>query len=47
VQVFFVDKQTLKQIEKSDDHGNAIIKELKSENEARGINPTEIPSIKD
>jgi len=45
VQVFFVDKETFGRIDKSDDHGNAILRTLESENKVRNINPKEIPPL--
>jgi len=45
VQVFFVDKKTLKLINQSDDHGNEIIRKLKSENEEKNINIKIIPKV--
>lgn len=45
VQVFFVDKETFEKIDKSDDHGNEIIRGLKSDNELKNINPKEIPPL--
>lgn len=45
VQVFFVDKDTFNRIDQSDDHGNAIIRSLESENKKLGINYQEVPSF--
>jgi len=45
VQVYFVDKDIFSKIIESEDHGNSIIRSLKSENEIRGINPIEVPDI--
>lgn len=38
VQVYFVDDNTYRQIKESEDHGFSILKNLKSENQRRGIN---------
>ncbi|MCH7641227.1 hypothetical protein IID22_03460 [Patescibacteria group bacterium] len=46
IQVFFVDDETFERIDKSDDHGNEIIRGLKSENELKNINPKEIPPFR-
>jgi len=45
IQVFFVDKETSEKIQKSNDHGNKIIRGLESENKKRGENFTKIPDI--
>lgn len=47
VQVFFVDKDTLEKIDKSDDHGNEIIRGLESENKKLDKNYKEIPTLTD
>ncbi len=38
VQVYFIDKETHKKIEQSNDHGYSILQDLQSENQRRGIN---------
>ena len=38
VQVYFVDEETHKSIQKSEDHGYAIFSQLESENARRGVN---------
>ena len=38
IQVYFIDKETHKQIKESKDHGYSILKGLNSENKQRGIN---------
>lgn len=45
VQVYFVDMNTFGQILQSNDHGNAIIRSLVSENKVRNINIKEVPMI--
>lgn len=45
VQVYFVDEDTFEKICSSEDHGNEIIRGLKSENQKIGVNPLEVPSI--
>lgn len=45
VQVFFVDNETFKKIDQSEDHGNALIKGLVSENKVKNIKIIEIPGI--
>ena len=46
IQVYFVDEQTYKEIESSDDHGFKVISSLKSENQKRKFNvkPLDAPS---
>lgn len=45
VQVYFVDKETFNKIASSKDHGNLIIRNLKSANEIKNINPKQVPGI--
>lgn len=46
VQVFFVNKETFKEINNSSDHGNKILKALESENKKRNMNIKEIPDFR-
>ncbi|MDQ5943592.1 MAG: hypothetical protein QG675_360 [Patescibacteria group bacterium] len=43
VQVYFVDQETFDHINIADDHGIAILRTLKSENQERNINVCELP----
>ena len=38
VQVYFIDQETYKKIQESDDDGLSILKNLESENQKTGIN---------
>ena len=45
VQVFFVDKDTFDKLKRSDDHEDAMLRNLESENKKLGINYQDIPTL--
>ena len=45
VQIYFVDKDTFQKIKDSNDHGNAIVRRLRSANQERNKNVIEVPDM--